>query len=382
MFNQLKGKIKTSIEQGTFAKLTISKPRNKSAYLKNVYVRLVEIKGKTNLSFLYRFKTNDQTRNFSIDQGLQEIEILLQRDFRNAVVLTTEMDYSLQITKKEKEMYNEMPPSIRVTPSTDHDRQKEKRAIKQPYLYHLGIQDENGNVIPKMADKYRQINKYLEIFEHQLQKANLPESIHIADMGSGKGYLTFALYDYLKNQKGINVSMVGIELRKELVDFCNDVAKRCDFDDLSFVAERIENYHTKINVLIALHACDTATDDAIYKGLVSEADMIICAPCCHKQIRKQVKGKQKADPILKYGIFEERQLEMVTDAIRALVLEQKAYETQVFEFISSEHTAKNVMLVGIKKDKIVDQNIIADQIKALKAQYRIDEHYLESLIKE
>ena len=232
-----------------------------------------------------------------------------------------------------------------------------------------------------MADKYRQINKYLEIIESLLKSAKLPKQINIVDMGSGKGYLTFALYDYLVNTKKFNATVTGIELREELVDYCNDIADKSDFKNLSFVAQPIQEYdNNKIDILIALHACDTATDDAIYKGLSSKAELIICAPCCHKQIRQQVKGKEQESPLLKYGIFKERQFEMVTDTIRALILEKNNYNTKVFEFISNEHTRKNVMLVGTKSSKKSNISKVDSKISELKDIYLIEEHYLETLL--
>lgn len=250
------------------------------------------------------------------------------------------------------------------------------------YLKHLGIFDEQGKLIPKMADKYRQINKFLEIVEAQLKTVTLPKTINIVDMGSGKGYLTFALYDYLINQKKWNVTITGIELRKHLVDFCNDVAQKCEFSQLKFEAKPIEEYkNNAIDVLIALHACDIATDFAIAKGIKANATLIICAPCCHKQIRQQLKGKAFMNPMLKYGIFKERMFEMVTDTIRALILEQYQYKTQVFEFISSEHTAKNIMLIGGKQPfKKVDKKAIQTKIDELKAEFEIEYHELEKLL--
>lgn len=258
-----------------------------------------------------------------------------------------------------------------------------KRATDSEFLFHLGIKDQKGKVIPKMADKYKQINKYLEIIEGLLKSTALPKKINIVDMGSGKGYLTFALYDFLRNTQKLDVQITGIELREELVNYCNQVAKKCGYTDLSFVSERIENYEKeKIDVLIALHACDTATDDAIYKGLMSNSSLIICAPCCHKQVRQSVKGTARENPILKYGIFQERQYEMVTDTIRALLLEKNQYKTKVFEFISNEHTRKNVMLVGSKASKAPNIKAIDIQINELKKYYGVHEHYLEIQLKK
>lgn len=375
--HQLLTEFQSSIQKNDFVKLTLSKPIRKSDELSNVYVRQIELRGQLHFQFLYRYHTNDQVKNYSFEESIEELINLLSEKFRAATLFTLSNDLLVFISKKKKVSYKTSQPSFKNKLPETHDKPKEKRAENSEYLYHLGV----TNVIPKMADKYRQINKYLEIIEAQIQSVKLPNHINIVDMGSGKGYLTFALYDYLVNQKGYTASVTGIELREGLVNYCNDIAKKSNFKGLLFVAQPIQDYdNDKIDILIALHACDTATDDAIYKGLIAKAELIICAPCCHKQIRQQVKGKEQESPLLKYGIFKERQFEMVTDTIRALILEKNQYNTKVFEFISNEHTRKNVMLIGAKSSKKADTERIDSKISDLKSAYQIEQHYLESLL--
>lgn len=372
-------KIRKSLTHEEFVKLTLSKTSKPELNLKNVYIRLVSIKQAPKLSFTYRYATNDQVKNYDLEEGLEEIGRFLKDAFKIASLFTTKEDITLMFSKKNKPTIASSKPSHNEALPESHDREKKKRASdKDAYLNYLGITDAAGNVIPKMADKYRQINKYLEIIESLIKEANLPSEVNIVDMGSGKGYLTFALYDYLHNKLNLNVKVTGIELRNELVDYCNKVAKECEFKNLRFECKPIEEFNDiRIDILIALHACDTATDDAIAKGIVSNAALIICAPCCHKQIRQQMKGKAQENPILKYGIFKERQCEMITDTIRALIMEKKQYETKVFEFISNEHTRKNVMLVGIKSSKKVDEGLLNEKINSLKKEFGIEFHYLE-----
>jgi SAM-dependent methyltransferase len=374
--------LKESISNGEFVKLTLSKAIHAEPALTNVYVRTVSIKDTLQLSFTYRYKTNDQVKNLEVKEGLSLINELLEKSFLTASLFTTTADFTLFISKKGKATLTKLKPTFSETPSEEHDRTKKKRVLdNDAYLHLLGITDEAGVVIPKMSDKYRQINKYLEIIESLIKEAELPKMVNIVDMGSGKGYLTFALYDYLHNKLGLDVKVVGIELRPELVKSCNDIAKRCGFGGLSFESKRIEEFaNERIDVLIALHACDTATDDAIQKGLSASAALIICAPCCHKQIRQQLKGKEQHSPLLKYGIFKERQFEMVTDTIRALIMEQNQYDTKIFEFISNEHTRKNVMLVGTKKSKAPNSSAIQEQIDSIKKEFGIEFHYLEKII--
>ncbi|MGB1041840.1 MAG: class I SAM-dependent methyltransferase [Tenacibaculum sp.] len=380
-FQQLKDTLQQSVLDANFVKLTLSKPIKKSDGLPNVYVRLVKIKGAEMFQFTYHYTTNDKVKNYTITEAIAELEILLMENFRAATLFTLANDLLIFISKKKKVSYKLNAPSFKNKLPDTHDKPKDRLADSGSYLQHLGIMDTNGKVIHKMADKYRQINKYLEIIEGLLKSTKLPKHINIVDMGSGKGYLTFALYDYLVNKKKYNATVTGIELRENLVNYCNDIAAKSNFKGLSFVAQPIQEYdNNKIDILIALHACDTATDDALYKGLSAKAELIICAPCCHKQVRQQVKGKEQESPLLKYGIFKERQFEMVTDTIRALILEKNNYNTKVFEFISNEHTRKNVMLVGTKSSKKVEVERIDKKISDLKATYQIDAHYLETLI--
>lgn len=380
-FKELFGEIRDSIVADTFVKMTLSKPIRKNDGLRNVYIRLVTIQNQQKLQFTYRNKTNDVVKNYSIEEALEEIGTFLLNTFRSAVVFTLPDDIQVFVSKKKVITLKKVAPSFTNKLPETHDRPKEKRAANKDYLFHLGVTDKEGNVIPKMADKYRQINKYLEIIESLINGVKLPKKIQIVDMGSGKGYLTFALYDYLKNDRKKEVTVTGIELREGLVTYCNDVAKKCGFEELNFESKMIQDYENKkIDILIALHACDTATDDAIAKGIVANASLVICAPCCHKQVRQQLKGVEQESPLLKYGIFKERQFEMITDTIRALILEKHQYTTKVFEFISNEHTRKNVMLVGSKNTKKVDTTEINSKIKGLKDQYHIDYHYLEKQV--
>jgi len=379
---QLYTTLKESLNNSDFVKLTLSKPNRKGDGLPNVYIRLVRIKNEEMFQFTYHYTTNDQVKNYTYEEACEELEILMTESFRTATLFMLSGDLLVFVSKKKKITYRSTAASFKTQLPETHDKPKEKRAQMGAYLRYLGITDANDKVIPKMADKFRQINKYLEIIEGLLKNAHLPKHINIVDMGSGKGYLTFALYDYLVNTKKHSASVTGIELRQNLVDYCNDISDKCGFDKLNFVAQRIEEFdNSKIDILIALHACDTATDDAIYKGLVANAALIICAPCCHKQVRQQVKGITQESPLLKYGIFKERQFEMVTDTIRALILEKNSYQTMVFEFISNEHTRKNVMLVGTKSNKNMDASTIDTKIKGLKEAYNIESHYLETLVK-
>ena len=246
----------------------------------------------------------------------------------------------------------------------------------------LGLTSRDGKVLADMQHKFKQICKYVEIVDGVMRQTKFDDEIHIADMEAGKGYLTFALYEYLTTHYDKKIVMEGVEIRKDLVLKINDIIEKCKdaqpcVSTIHFVQNSIDEYKpSKLDVLIALHACDTATDDAILKGIRNNAKLIICAPCCHKQIRREMEKSGKTDAITKYGIFLERQAVMITDAVRALILEYCGYKTQVMEFIEIDNTPKNVLLVGRKSDKPVDKEAVTKQIDGLLKQYGIEEHYL------
>lgn len=376
-------KLNQSIQNTSFIKCTLGKSYvEKTTKLKNIYIKWIELKNTPTLSFLYRYQTQDITKNFSIEEGIQEINKLIGNDFLSGNLFTQEEDVEIVFNKKRKAFVKINSASLKKK-ETDHNREKKRliTANNNIYLKKLGIVSSNNEVYKNKQDKFKQLNKYIEIIDNLIKDVFFDDEIHIVDMGSGKGYLTFALYDYLKNELNLNVFVTGIELRPELVDLCNEIAKEAKFENLTFKAQLIQEYFApKIDILIALHACDTATDDAIFKGLSAKSSLIICAPCCHKQIRKEMNCKTALQSILKHNIFEERQAEMITDGIRGLVLEGFGYQTQTFEFISSEHTGKNVMIIGKKKQEEEQNKEAFSKIIEIKKEFGIDSHYLETLI--
>jgi SAM-dependent methyltransferase len=379
-------KIANSITAQTFIKIVLGNKRNKAAELKNVSAKLITIKEEPKLSFVYRYPTKDVTKNFSVKEGIALIEQLLQQEFLNADLFTSSNNTQFFINEKGMAKMTEKAVTASTTPTLQtHDKQKQYaiKADNNIYLQALGITGADGHVKKDKQDKYRQLNHYIEIIDGIVKDLQLQPPINIADMGSGKGYLTFALYDYLHHKMQLSATVTGIELREELVNICNDIASKAGYLQLHFKTGSIASANVdNIDILIALHACDTATDDAIYKGIKASAKVIVCAPCCHKQIRRQMKPIEALTSITKHGILLERQAEMVTDSIRALILEMNGYKTKVFEFIATEHTPKNVLIVGTKRETgTVDKADIAAKIAALKNLFGIEEHYLEGFFK-
>ncbi len=374
--------LQDSLEEGYFIKLTLSKSAPKTASLQNIYGRLILVKGQRQLSLTYRYPTQDVVKNLPFSEAMETITALLGKDFLLATLRTTRQDLVLQYNKKRRARLQVQQPSSRQAPSLAHNQAKQYLIEEDaPFLEQLGLA-KAGRVLKAHQDKYRQINKYVEIMAGLLAPLDSDTPLQIVDMGSGKGYLTFALAHYLQQQQRA-AFITGIELREHLTDFCNTQANALQWPHLRFVAQDINEYDgAAMDVLIALHACNTATDLALAKGIRSEAAVLVVAPCCHRQVRQQLAAPDNAwKGLLKHGILLERQAELLTDGIRALLLEAEGYRSKVFEFISSEHTAKNLMITGIRQPIAPEQKALAlAQIAALKAEFGLTTHYLEKLL--
>lgn len=365
------------------SKLTLSKNRSAQSDLKNVYARLVMIKEEPHLSCTLRFVTRDETKNFPLTEATSAVKQWLTEDFRQAELFTVSEQFSLMISKKGKGLLRARTIANREPVSLEHNQEKQRPLADRPrpYLTSLGIAGQDGQILQNGRRKFRQINKYIELISHLLREQPLPKDARIVDMGSGKGYLTFGLYDYLVNETHLSLKMTGVELRPDLVKTCTTIAQENKFEGLEFIADDIHQYEPAggIDMLIALHACDTATDEAIAKGIRAQAQLIIVAPCCHKQVRKAMHPPASLLPMLQHGILLERQAEMLTDAIRSLLLEAHGYKTKVFEFIGTEHTPKNVMITATKSKPRPEA---LEEIKQLKAQFGIERHHLEDLLQK
>lgn len=343
--------LQAAINDDQLTKLTLGKYRGDDPTLKNLTVRPVALKAGPHFSFVWRHQTRDITKNIPREQAGAEIEKLIGTPFRDAHLFTPLQTAQLETrddgkTKVRLKVAATAPPSAAV----DHDRPKARLIDPTSgWLRDLGITDAHGQPKTGQSAKFRQIQKFAEILQHLIPtQVTAEQPLRIADMGSGKGYLTFAASTLL----GPHARVHGIERRNELVDTCNRVARQHGFESLRFASGDIAQTASALgglDVLIALHACDTATDDALMAGIQAGAKFLVVAPCCQKELRRQLTAPAVLAPALKHGIFQERQNEFVTDALRALLLEAVGFETKVFEFISTEHTAKNLMLVAQRK---------------------------------
>jgi Methyltransferase domain len=366
----------TSVNDGTFVKLTLGKPRGPDESVENIFVRPVLLGGQIQLSFVWHRTRNDVTKNHSLMEGGALLGQMLGTDFYSAHLFTPTRTVQLEYNKKGVPRLTTGKAIVIETPEAAHDRKKNRLlpAESQQWLQALGVTTANGAVREGMADKHRQIHKFVEILSHLAAEATLPASrpIEIADMGCGKGYLTFATHDYFNRVLSRPANVQGIEVRPALVEKCNEVARAAGCTRLSFRAGAIQSASfPTLDLLITLHACDTATDDAIVQGIQAGVALIVVAPCCQQEVRSQLVAAPVLAPALHHGIFQERHAEFATDALRALLLEWAGYDTKVFEFISTEHTAKNVMISATKRRGSSRTEAAALHVRELAAFYGI-----------
>ena len=373
-----------SLKDATFVKATLGNYKGPDEHLQRVNLRLIETKKGQRLYFLYHYETRDTAKNYDFAEGLRLVEKLLSEGFASGHLFTTEHDYQLSIGRKGRSRLNIAKPTVRSRPAAEHNREKATLIDASAfYLKALGITDDSGRVRDKQQDKWRQINKFVEILASLVDKSALKDraALNIVDMGSGKGYLTFAAYDYFSSTRGLAVTMTGVDTRDNLISLCSDIAKACEFDSLRFVRGSIDSYELdSTDILIALHACNTATDDALHKGITAKAELIVAAPCCHQEIRPQIKPPAYLKDVLRHGVLLERTAETLTDGLRSLLLERSGYGVKMLEFVPVEHTPKNNMLVATHLLKPKDPDTIAAQIADLKTTFGIEHQRLEELL--
>jgi hypothetical protein len=380
--------VTNSISEQAFIKLSLSKYRGSEEALNKISVRLLEVKGQPYLSFVYHYQTRDVTKNFSVDEGLTKIQSFMDQSqaesFKSAHLRLQTEEIQLLFNRKNQSTLNIQKAAVTTIVAKAHDREKFRYInINRPFLKGLGVTDANYQLIPAMSRKWKQINKFIEVFQHAFDSLKLPKDhpVHVVDFGAGKGYLTFAIHDYLRENRGLQANVTGVELRSELVKICTNVIEQLSLEGLAFYQGDVRSYYpTAVDVMIALHACDVATDYALHTGIRLGASIIMCAPCCHKQVRPQIQSPHVLRPMLQHGVHLGQEAEMLTDGLRALLLEACGYETKVFEFVALEHTSKNKMILAVKRDNFFKQAEILDQIRSIKDFYGIKEQCLETLL--
>ncbi|MEI2722766.1 MAG: SAM-dependent methyltransferase [Verrucomicrobiota bacterium] len=410
---QICRKLTESLTKGTFARLVLSAPVASGDTPQKILGRFIMLKGVPHLSLTLRQTTRDVTKNLPIAEGATWLREQLARQFHSALLCTTARDWQFISNAAGEARLIDHQPSAKKTPAREHD-QRHAGILDdsaRDWLQGLDVLDVAGKVRVSMADKHRQINHYLEILSHLAkecgwmgapraeagkQKAEdgeqksafgpppsalrLPPLV-LADMGCGKGYLTFGTWHLFRRVLKQPVQVIGVETRADLVATTNKLAQQIGADGLAFVAGTIDSAQLpRVDALIALHACNTATDDALRRGIELGAKLIVMAPCCHKELRPQLGKPAPFAPVLRHGVMEERMAEWVTDGLRALFLEWAGYRTKIMEFVAGEHTPKNLMIAAVRERDGFTDPAARQRIEELKTFFGVEKHALDPLL--
>ena len=352
----LKKSIK-EISNEEIIRIVISNKMNKE----NEYNKInISLKEKNNKEYYQIEKfTDKQVFHENIDKNDLEVKLLeFMQDYKQLAAWSANNNFDLKISKKGKVFLGKKKSDNINLLNKSHNKEKnyilKEGMIIQP-LIDLGVFTKEGKVVKSMYDKYNQINRFVEIIDDEIRKNDYKE-LTILDFGCGKSYLTFVLYYYFVEIKKINVKMIGLDLKKDVIKKCNDIAKRYGYENLSFELGDINGfkYNNKVDMVITLHACDTATDYALYNAIKWNSKMIFSVPCCQHEFNHQMKA-ESLSILTKYGIVQERIAALMTDATRANLLEAVGYKTQLLEFIDISHSPKNILIRASKgnlsKDK-------------------------------
>lgn len=290
--------------------------------------------------------------------------------FKNALVETKSFTANVLVSKKGtitiKKKMNASAKQPKI--SLSHNRKKKyilEEGIPVPFLIDLGVMTQNGSIVNAHYDKFRQINRFLEYIEDILPSLPTGRELRILDFGCGKSYLTFAIYYYLKVLKGYPVRITGLDLKEDVIRHCNELAVKYGYDKLEFLCGDIAYYDgcSQVDMVVTLHACDTATDYALAKAVGWGAKVILSVPCCQHELNKQMKN-DLLSPVLHYGILKERMAALMTDGLRAQILEANGYRTQILEFIDMAHTPKNLLIRAVYNGHCADNKAQIDELLA------------------
>ena len=294
-------------------------------------------------------------KNYEKAELLEQLDHWLRKDYRQLQMDTTTQSIQALVSKKGKATVKQkIARDMRSARVLYHNRKKRylmEEGTPIPFLVDLGVMTAEGAIVRSRYDKFRQINRYLEFVEDILPELDKDRELTLIDFGCGKSYLTFALYYYLTVKKQYRIRMIGLDLKKDVMEHCQELAEKYGYDRLTFLTGDIADYDgvDQVDMVVSLHACDTATDYALEKALQWNAKVIFAVPCCHHELNRQMHSTEM-NPVLKYGLIQERMAALMTDAFRADVLELEGYQVQVLEFIDMEHTPKNILIRAVKQN--------------------------------
>ena len=342
--------------------IIISNPKN-SAEISKVKIRPIMLKNTIVFQVTEYKGTQVFHENYEKNSLITKVMGYLENNFKQMELTATNMQATVLISKKGKVTVKKK--SLQTEKKVDLSHNKAKKYILQegtivPFLVDLGVQTKEGKIVRSNYDKFRQINRYLEFIADIMPILPTDRCINIIDFGCGKSYLTFALYYYMKILCKRDIQVIGLDLKEKVIEDCNALAVRYGYEGLKFVTGDVSTYTGEGNVdmVVTLHACDTATDYALEKAVSWGAKVIFTVPCCQHEVNMQIKNEE-LQPLLKYGLIKERISALITDAIRANLLEEQGYQVQVMEFIDMEHTPKNILIRAVKEkeDKKIDTGI-------------------------
>ena len=368
---------KAVLDEKAFLRLTFSKKlaEDTTAWTK-ISLRPVLVKGKRKIQFSYFDSKKDITKNFSDDELRERLHEVISIPFGHIHLQSKSGDTHIKITRKGKVLISKGKPSHREqTPTLSHDRVKRHPlALNTPdvFLQAIGIMNGEGKVLSSRQGKYRQINEFLRIIEQTVAKNDLAQGpIRMVDCGCGNAYLTFAAYHYLNNVCNTPTHLVGIDINEEIIAKGTRLRDSLGWNEIEFHVSSISDFKPaeEPEIVLSLHACDTATDEAIAQGILWGSSAILAAPCCQHELHHQLK-EPSFRPLLRHGILRERLADLTTDAFRALVLSIMGYRTGVIEFVSPEHTSKNLMIQAEKGTKPGNDTYI-QEYKALKEFWKV-----------
>lgn len=331
--------------------------------------------------------TDKQAFHENIDKGNVECYCrdCMEGGFKQLNAWSFDAEYSIKISKKGKVFANRSKAQVPLKVNKENNRKKQyylEEGTVIPPLVDMGVFTKEGKIINSMYDKYRQINKFIQFIEEAVTKANL-SSINIVDFGCGKSYLTFVVYYYLTYIKGMDVTMTGLDLKEDVIAKCQQTAKKYGYDKLSFKVGDVAMYESDrpVDMVITLHACDTATDYALYHAIRWNSKIIISVPCCQHELNSQIESDE-FNILTRYGLLKERTAAIMTDAIRANLLEYSGYKTQILEFIDFTHTPKNLLIRAVRSNISKDTKAkMMEEVENLIKEYHL-EPTLYKLIKQ
>jgi SAM-dependent methyltransferase len=376
------------LDEATFVRLVLKgQGQTTTNPWRQVVVRPVLLKSGRHLQFSYFSQKQDITKNYRGPEAEARLDEILALPFKSIAVHSTTGERIFQITRKGQAILHKNRPSPTVeAPDLAHDASKSlalPAGRPDAFLRATGVMDEQGRVRPSMHDKFTQINEFLKLLEHTGELEHLSSRpVQILDCGCGSAYLSFATYHYLNDVRGIPASLIGIDVNETLIRKDNAESAQLGFSRACFERSSIIDYQPAVtpDIVLALHACDTATDEALFQGIRHQARLILCAPCCHHHLQQQLHAVAPLTPIFHDGILKHRLGDILTDTFRALILRILGYRTDIVEFVAPEHTNKNLMIRAVRREQGANPSAAREYLE-LKQFWGV-KPYLETLLGE